>query len=225
MTATVKLLVVLSAVVGLLYPLLRAFMLSPEAMIAAKGAGVGLLALAAVLRARTADGWLLASLLALGAAGDMLLEVRFAAGAAAFAAGHVCAIALYLRNHRTTGQARLAAAALIVSVAAAVPGLLLHGRPEALPFILYGLLLGGMTATAWLSRFPFFVPLGAAMFLASDMLIAARIGMRLTYGWLGLAIWLLYYAGQVMIFAGVTSALPPRERSSGGGEPAKLVEG
>jgi uncharacterized membrane protein YhhN len=223
MTATVKLLVVLSAVVGLLYPLLRAVALSPETMIAAKGAGVGLLALAAVLRARTADGWLLASLLALGAAGDVLLEIDFAAGAAAFAAGHVCAIALYLRNRRPIGPAQLAAAALIVSVAAAVPGLLLHGRPEALPFILYGLLLGGMAATAWLSRFPFFVPLGAAMFLASDLLIAARIGLRLTYGWLGLAIWLLYYAGQVMIFAGATSSLPATP--AGRGTMRSMVEG
>lgn len=225
MAWAVRLLVGLSAVFGLLYPFLWATSLGPAAVIAAKGAGVGLLALAAALLARSADGWLLAALLGLGALGDMLLEIHFAAGAAAFAAGHVCAIALYLRNRRRAGPAAWAVAALLLVVAAAMPGLLLQGRPAAIPFILYGLLLGGMAATAWLSRFPFFVPLGAAMFLASDMLIAARIGLELVYAWTGLAIWLLYYPAQVMIFAGVISSLPPRGRSPGGGEPAKLVKG
>ncbi|HEX9963856.1 MAG TPA: lysoplasmalogenase family protein [Allosphingosinicella sp.] len=221
MTKAARLLVVLSALFGLLYPLTWALPLPPAAAIAAKGAGVGLLALAAALRARGTDGWLLAALLALGALGDVLLEIEFAAGAAAFAAGHVCAIALYLHHRRRAGPAGWAVAALLVVAAAAVPGLLLQGRPEQVPFILYGLLLGGMAATAWLSRFPFLVPLGATMFVASDILIAARIGMAGNLLGQNLAIWLLYYAGQVLIFAGVISS--PSEM--GRGTRRSLVEG
>ena len=78
------------------------------AVTAWKGAGVGLLALWAATRARSADGWLLAAVLALGAIGDVLLDaVGMTAGALAFLAGHLVAIALYLRNRRpipTTSQ-------------------------------------------------------------------------------------------------------------------------
>jgi uncharacterized membrane protein YhhN len=105
-----------------------------------------------------------------------------------------------------------------------VPFVLLQGRPEAVAFTAYALLLGAMAASAWLSRFPRgLVAAGALLFLASDMLIALRMGRGVAG--LGPAIWLLYYVGQLMIFLGVSTALPPRERSSGGGGPPKVVEG
>jgi len=217
-------LVVTSLVIGLSYPLLWDH-LPDAADMAVKGAGVGFLALAAALRGRSTDGRLLACVMALGATGDVLLELSLAAGAAAFAVGHVVAILLYRRNPRSgTDRKDWAIAVLVLLAAAAVPGLLLQGRPEALPFTGYALLLGAMAAGAWLSRFPRrLVAAGALLFLASDMLIAFRMASE-TAG-LGPPIWLLYYVGQLMIFLGVTSALPPRERSSGGGGPAKLVEG
>jgi uncharacterized membrane protein YhhN len=224
MTMTARLLVASSLVFGLGYPLLWAQPLAPEAMVAVKGMGVGLLALAALLRARTSDGWRLVALLTFGAMGDVLLEIEFGAGAASFAIGHVAAIILYLRNRRAIARlADWAVISLVPAAAALIPALLLRGRPEALAFTLYALLLGAMAATAWLSRFPRLVPLGAALFLLSDMLIAVRLasgpeGLR----W---PIWYLYYVGQLMIFLGVSSALPPRERSSGGGGPPKAVEG
>jgi uncharacterized membrane protein YhhN len=214
----------LSLVFGLGYPLLWDHL--PAAMgMAWKGAGVGLLALAAVTRARDLDGRLLASVLALGATGDVLLEISLAAGAAAFAAGHAVAIFLYRRNRRMeTDQIDVAIAALILLAAAAFPGLLLQGREEAIPFVAYALLLGAMAACAWLSRFPRgLVATGALLFLASDMLIAFR--MSSDVAGLGPPIWLLYYVGQLSIFLGVASSLPPRGQSPGGGGPAKLVEG
>ena len=224
MTGPARLAVALSLVFGLGYPLLWGWPLQDWATVAAKGAAVGFLALAAALRARSADGRLLAAVLALGAAGDVLLEIEFAAGAAAFAAGHLVAIALYRRNRRAgPGGLDLGVAALLPAVAAIIPLALLEGRPEAWPFALYALLLGAMAGTALLSRFPRTVFAGAMLFLASDMLIAAR----LAWGneWLSWPIWYLYFAGQLMIFLGVSSSLTPRERSSGGGGPAKLVEG
>ena len=203
------LLVAASLAFGLSYPLLRDH-LPTAADMAWKGAGVGLLALAAALRAAKADGRLLALVLALGAAGDVLLEISLAAGAAAFAAGHCVAILLYRRNRRMEiDQKDVAVAALILLAAAAVPLLLLQGRPEAWPFTAYGLLLGAMAASAWLSRFPRGrVATGALLFLASDMLIA----LRMADGPAGLAlpIWLLYYLGQLLIFLGVSSS-PSRD--------------
>ena len=224
MRRSIWLLVAMSLIAGLSYPLLWDH-LPKAADVAVKGAGVGLLALCAALGPRSPDGRLLALVMALGAAGDMLIEISIAAGAAAFAAGHVVAILLYRRNKRAQADpSDWAIAACILLVAAAVPFVLLRGRAEALPFTLYALLLGAMAASAWLSRFPRgLVALGAILFLASDMLIAVRMAGGVAG--LGAPIWLLYYVGQLLIFLGVSTSLPPRERSSGGGGPAKLVEG
>ncbi|HEX6377443.1 MAG TPA: lysoplasmalogenase family protein [Allosphingosinicella sp.] len=225
MTGPERLLVAISLAGGLGYPLLWSQPMSPVAMIALKGAGVGLLALAAAMSARSLDRWLLASLLALGAAGDVLIEIDLASGASAFATGHIVAIILYLRNRRAAvGPLDRAIAALLPAAATALPYLLLRERPEAVAFALYALFLGGMAASAWMSRFPRrLVALGALLFLASDMLIALRMAADLV--WLSLPIWLLYYVGQLLIFLGVASALPPRERSLGGAGPPKAVEG
>lgn len=206
MTGAARWLVGLSLAFGLSYPLLWDHLPTPATTIAMKGAGVGLLALAAASRARSVDGWLLTSVLGLGAVGDVLLEISLAAGAAAFAAGHIVAILLYRRNRRPeTDQRDWAIAALILLAAALVPFILLQERPEAGPFTAYALLLGAMAASAWLSRFPRgLVAAGALLFLASDMLIAVR--MAGDVGGLGPPIWLLYYVGQLMIFLGVTSS-------------------
>jgi uncharacterized membrane protein YhhN len=205
MTGSARWLVGLSLVFGLSYPLLWDH-LPTGADIAVKGAGVGLLALAAFSWARDLDGRLLAALLALGAIGDMLLEISLAAGAGAFAAGHAAAILLYRRNRRAgSDQKDLAIAALILAAAVAMPFILLQGRAEAVPFTFYALLLGAMAASAWLSRFPRgLVAAGALLFLASDMLIAFRMASEVAG--LGPPIWLLYYVGQLMIFLGVTSS-------------------
>ena len=225
MSGTARLLVAMSLAFGLSYPLLWDHLPTAAVAIAVKCAGVGLLAIAATLQARSPDGWLLAAVLAFGAAGDALLEIALAAGAAAFAAGHVVAIVLYRRNRRAGADQRdWGFAAVLLLAAAAVPAILLQGRPEAGPFIAYALLLGAMAASAWLSRFPReLVAAGAIMFLLSDMLIALR--MAGDASWLGLPIWLLYYLGQLMIFLGVRASLPPREPSSRRGGPPKVVEG
>ena len=220
MGRTAWLLVALSLLFGLGYPLLWDE-LPAAAAIPVKGAGVGFLALAAAWSARGPDGWLLAVVLGLGAAGDVLLEIDFAAGAAAFAAGHLAAIALYLRNPRSARVPRdLGVAVMLPALAVLIPLAMLDGRPEAWPFVLYALLLGTMAGSALLSRFPRrTVFTGAVLFLASDMLIAVRLGTGTAE--LGLPIWLLYYAGQLMIFLGVISS--PSEM--GRGTRRSLVEG
>ena len=184
----VRTLVVMSLAAGLVYPWADAWGLTPLAGVVLKGAGVALLALAAAAGARALDGRMLAAVMAAGATGDVLLNLRggFAAGAAAFAVGHVVAIALYWRNRdpRPAAWRWLAAGALL--------GL--------------GVLLCAMAAAALLSRFRL-AGLGAVLFVVSDAMIGARLG-NLAGGFLwGLGIWYLYYFGQLLIFTGVRAGL------------------
>jgi uncharacterized membrane protein YhhN len=209
-----RLVAALGVGIGLVYPLLWLVPAPNWAVIAAKGGGVALLAIAAARSARSADGWLLASVLALGGIGDALLEIHFASGAASFALGHAVAILLYLRNRRPgVPIADAAVADALIAASVLGPFFLLQGRPEQYAFSAYGLLLGAMAACAWLSRFPRErVALGALLFLVSDLLIAARLGMAARPAGLGLAIWYLYFAGQLLIFLGVSGALAEPRR-------------
>jgi uncharacterized membrane protein YhhN len=183
--------------------------LSPGFSLAWKGAGVSLLALYAALKARGLDGWLLCAVMAFGAAGDVLLGAAgFTVGGGAFLAGHLVAVALYLRHRRAalSGANWLAAAALVAATVAAA-FLLPADRGAAPGVAVYATGLSVMAAAAWLSRFPRSVALGAAMFLASDLLIFARSGPLPAGALVGFAIWGLYFAGQALICAGVARAL------------------
>ena len=210
MRGMARLLVAISLCFGLGFALL-AWPSPTASAIAVKGAAVGLLALAAASRAGSADRWLLAAFLALGAAGDVLIELSLAAGAAAFAVAHIVSVTLYRRNRRRPRPRDWIFAASLMAVSAALPALLLSGRPEAFAFTGYALLLGAMAASAWLSVFPRrLVGAGALLFLVSDMLIAARIGLTMKSELVGPAIWLLYYVGQLLIYLGVSRSLAAR---------------
>jgi uncharacterized membrane protein YhhN len=183
--------------------------LSPAVSLAWKGAGVGCLALYAALAAQSLDGWLVCAVMALGATGDVLLGAAgFVVGGAAFFAGHMVAIVLYQRNRNTElgWPAWLAAAALIagtIGAAIALP----DDRSAAPAVGIYAAGLSYMAASAWLSRFPRGVALGASLFLASDLLIFARSGPLAGAAWTGFAIWSLYFAGQALVATGVVRAL------------------
>jgi uncharacterized membrane protein YhhN len=176
------------------------------ASIAWKGAGVGLLAVYAALGARRIDGWLLAGVMVFGALGDILLEVKFVIGGAAFLLGHLTAIALYLRNRRAPLIAAewVIAAALLVLIPLAAYALPVV-RATAAPIAVYAIGLSAMTAAAWLSRFPRpLVAAGAMMFAVSDLIIFARGGRPgLDILPVNVAVWSLYLAGQTLITLGV----------------------
>jgi uncharacterized membrane protein YhhN len=178
-----------------------------------KGAGVALLALWCAMQARTPDGWLITAVMAFGALGDVLLETQgTVAGASAFIAGHVTAIALYLRNRRQApSMSQMLLAAVLVPVvifkAWTLPADPALGQISAF----YALFLGLMGATAWLSRFPrYWTGIGAMLFVASDLLIFARMGALAGAGWVSPVIWLLYFAGQALIAIGVVRTLVTR---------------
>ncbi|MGK6319820.1 lysoplasmalogenase family protein [Sphingomonas sp. DT-204] len=172
------------------------------ALIAWKGAGVGLLALWAALNARSHDGRLIAAVLALGALGDVLLAaVGLTAGALAFLAGHVVAVVLYLRSRARPWWLMVPAvvlAPLVAVVLAATPGA---------GIALYATGLGAMAGAALISRFPRVVGIGAMLFVLSDWLIFAEMGALAGSPLPGLLIWPLYFAGQAMVAGGVVSFL------------------
>lgn len=183
------------------------------AIIAWKGAGVSLLALWAASRARGLDGWWIAAVLALGALGDVLIEViGLTAGALAFLAGHVLATILYLRHRRAEPWAKAGPIALGRLLIIPVLAYLFPADRSAAPGIaLYATGLGAMAASAWLSDFPRNrVSFGALLFAVSDLLIFARLG-PLHGSWIpDLFVWPLYFVGQTLIAVGVVEALVAR---------------
>nr|WP_221214656.1 lysoplasmalogenase [Novosphingobium hassiacum] len=191
-------------------------------LIAWKGAGVAFLAAYAWAHHPSRNAHLLALVMALGAIGDVALEVNFTAGALAFMLGHLAAITLYLKNRRPapTGSQKAAAIATLLGVP-----LITWQLTHAVDVTFYALSLAGMAAAAWISSFPRYrVGTGAMLFVASDLLIFARMGPLATSVIPGLLIWPLYYFGQFLICTGaiktlqtVPSSFPRRRESSGEG--------
>ena len=90
----------------------------------------------------------------------------------------------------------------------AMPWMILGPRDGLIGLGVYALLLTLMTVTAWISRFPTrLVGIGAALFLISDGLIVARMGPLADVVGTSLAVWLLYYLGQLLICVGVSRTL------------------
>jgi len=182
-------------------------------LIAWKGAGVGLLAVYAARRAQSADGWLLTTVMGLGALGDMVLELDMVAGGALFALGHLVAIMLFLRNRRARRSASQSIAALALLLGPPLIAALMAMSDPRWPLAAgYAAIVGAMAAAAWISRFPRYrVGIGAVLFVASDLLIFARETghvAEFVSWWL---VWPLYYGGQFLIATGVMGTLrrPP----------------
>jgi len=199
-----------SLVAGLSYPFLNEG-LSLAANVAFKGAGVSLLALAAMLLRARQRYWL-ATIMTAGALGDIFLARPglFFVGAGAFAIGHVVAILFYMRNSSdgAVGVGRLSALALI-GWGLAMPTLVSPRGTPVGALMLYSVLLCGMAAAVLLSRFSRLAVIGALLFIVSDTMLIMRLGGRLVGGESlhGLLVWLTYYLGQVLIFIGVAAGL------------------
>ncbi|MCR5880268.1 lysoplasmalogenase [Phenylobacterium sp. J367] len=175
-----------------------------------KGTGVGFLAVYAALKARSLDGWLIAAVMALGALGDVLLDAEdMTLGGVTFLAGHLVAVALYLRNRRPNpGLAAVAFAVALVPLSAWAAYVMPTERAGAAGYAIYAGGVALMAAAAWLSRFPrHWVGLGALAFVVSDLLIFARIGPLAGQAWVSFAVWGLYFGGQALICTGVVRAL------------------
>ncbi|MCW0198267.1 lysoplasmalogenase [Sphingopyxis sp.] len=177
-----------------------------------KTSGVALLAVWAAVNARNGDGRLIAAVLGFGALGDWALDaIGLMQGAAAFAMGHLVAIALYLRNRRAamTGSQRLLVFAVVPLAMLIAWALTRHGETgEMSAAVGYSALVAAMAATAWASRFPRYrTGIGAMMFLASDLFIFAGEGGTLGKDVTMWFVWPLYFAGQALIAWGVVKTL------------------
>jgi uncharacterized membrane protein YhhN len=199
--------VLIAAVIaGVSYLFGMSLALSPAVMIVWKGAGVALLAVWAALNARELDGWLIAAVMAFGAFGDVLLEAAgLEGGAGAFLIGHAIAMLLYFRNWRpriTFSQRMLSALVVPLSVFIA------FSLTQDVMIAVYTFFVAGMAASAWTSRFPRYrTGIGAMMFLVSDLLIFARMSFLEETAGVSLAIWALYFGGQLLIVLGVVGIL------------------
>lgn len=177
--------------------------------LALKGASVGLLALYVALRVpqgkHRTDGFLLVGALALAAAGDVAIELDFVTGGAFFAAAHVVATGLYLRNlhKRPSPVQKLIVVALLIGTP--LVSWLLSGEGQ---IAIYASFLGAMASAAWMSHYPRYrVGTGAVLFVISDWLIFARMGPLDLEPANTILIWPLYYAGQLMIATGIIQCL------------------
>lgn len=189
------------------YYLLREGELGDIYLATLKGSSVGLLAIYAWHRSHSRDVHLIAGVMALGALGDVAMEFWFQVGGLLFFAAHTLAIALYLQPHnrrvRHTPSQKAAAVALLLLTP--VTSYLLS---KDLNVGLYGLALGGMAASAWMSRFSrYHVGIGALFFVASDLLIFARMGGAALGDLPHWLIWPIYYVGQFLICTGVVQTL------------------
>lgn len=175
-----------------------------------KGAGVALLALWAAMNAQDRFGWMIALVLAFGAAGDVLLDAAgMTAGAVAFAIGHLIAIALYRQNARAgASRSQRALALLTPPLALVATWFMLEGEALRGVAMAYTALVAVMASAAWLSRFPRYrTGIGAMLFLISDLVIFARAGGHVGPAVGSALIWPLYFGGQALIAWGVVTVL------------------
>ena len=183
-------------------------------LVALPGLATGFLALYAWLRKTGRDGALLAVMMAVAALRDIVLQIDLAVSALLFFAYHLLAMVLYLRHprERTTASQKAAAVAMLL-LTPALAWLLPADRGLEPAVALYGLALGGMASCAWMSAFPRYrVGIGAALFLASDLLLIAGRGPLMGDSLPDTLVWPMYYVGQFLITVGAVHTL--RRRSA-----------
>ena len=166
-----------------------------------KGAGVALLALWVRFATDGRDGRAMATILAFGALGDVLLTISLGTGAAAFLIGHLIALWVYTRHCR--------AAPWIAPICALVVAAGSYKLTPSPLVALYSTALGLMAGSALASSLPRTTAIGAVLFVLSDLLIFARLG-PLAHSSLPLLVWPLYFAGQLLIARGAVTAFRAR---------------
>ncbi|KHK91526.1 hypothetical protein [Novosphingobium malaysiense] len=182
-------------------------------LLAVKCAPFLLLSAYALLRHRGTDTRLLATMLVLLGIGAALSDLFVYEGTVFMIAGFAIGIGLFLLHRRpgTTASQKGAAVALLLLTPLICQAL---ARPElqagwAPAF--FGLGLGGMAASAWMSNFPRYrVGLGAVIAVVASMLAISGAGAPdgPTLG--ELVGWPLFYFGLMLLATGVTGELRNR---------------
>lgn len=195
----------LSVLAAMTYYYLRWTAFPEIYLIPVKGAAAALLGVYAFVRHSGPDVRLLVWALGMAALGDMAMEVDAQIGGLLFFGFHVLALGIFLRHRRpglAGSQKWLAASVFLLTPLIAW---LLAGE---LPVAFYALALGAMAASAWASSFPRYrVGAGAMLFVASDLLIFARMGPLADSFMAEVMIWPIYYLGLFLITTGVVQSL------------------
>jgi uncharacterized membrane protein YhhN len=176
-----------------------------------KASGIVLLGLYAL----TQRAWLAALALFLCATGDVLLEIYFVAGMAAFALGHVVYIFCFLEWGRVLGPNKrdYPVAGLVVIVSLVMLGWLTPGMGDLLiPALIYQAIITTMVATAMIVKAPMLARLGAVIFMLSDTLIA--VGKFTDTSVPPGSVWITYAGAQIMIAWGLSRIAPYRDRAN-----------
>ncbi|KAK4149995.1 YhhN-like protein [Chaetomidium leptoderma] len=203
---------------AVLYLTIVRFPPSPWRMIV-KTASTALLSALAAMRG---GPLLLVGALALGSIGDAFLawddETSFLCGLGSFLVAHTLYIAVFFQ-HNVNGAAGfwvllggwrvMIAGALAVLVPAMIASLMPRiGSELRLPVVLYSLTIFVMTLTA-LTLDSSQIIFGAVMFSSSDSILAADRFLVASasphHAWMQPAVWVLYYAGQLLIALGFLS--------------------
>lgn len=176
-----------------------------------KAAGIVLLGLYALSQ----RAWLAGAALLFCATGDVLLELVFVAGMAAFAIGHVFYVLAFLEWGRILGPNKrdYPVAILIVLVSLGLLAWLLPGMGDLLiPALIYQAIITTMVATAFVVKAPMLARLGAMIFMISDALIAAEkfADVDVFPG----AVWITYAAAQIMMAWGMSRVAAYRDRAA-----------
>lgn len=178
-----------------------------------KTLAVGLLAVLAVMQG---GPWLLVLALVLSALGDFFLafdgEKPFLAGLGSFLAAHVAYVALFYfasgGEYDLLSEPWRAVIAIVMALAVLVMLAMLMRRigPELrVPVTLYSLAIFLMGISA-LTLNNLWAIVGAILFMASDTILATEKFLVSAISphrdWMRYAVWVLYYAGQLLITLG-----------------------
>lgn len=175
-----------------------------------KAAGIVLLGLYALSR----RAWIAGAGLLFCALGDVLLEIVFVWGMAAFAIGHIFYIFAFAEWGRVLGLNKrdFPVVILVLAVSAGLLLWLVGGMGELLiPALLYQAIITVMVCSAFVVKAPMLARLGAVMFMLSDTLIAAGrfADADIPPG----SVWVTYAGAQIMIAWGMSRIAPFRDRA------------
>ncbi len=174
-----------------------------------KAAGIVLLGLFALAK----RSWIAGAGLLFCALGDVLLEIVFVYGMAAFAIGHLFYIAAFVEWGRVLGfnKRDVPVAVLVVLVSIGLLVWLLPGMGDLTgPAIAYQVIITVMVCSAFVVKAPVLARLGAVLFMLSDTLIA--IGKFTDIDPPIGSVWITYAAAQILIAWGMSHIAPYRAR-------------
>lgn len=201
-----------SLVAALAFYYLQATDLPGLFLIPIKGFAVGFLAIYAYLRHQSPSAQRLALAMAVAALADMTIAVDLRAGAAVFFVFHMLAVSVFMKHSRGKlhGADQLAFMAILI-LPPLIGYFLPYDRNLAWAVAIYGVALGLMAASAWMSDFPRMrVAAGALLFVLSDLLIFAEMGPLSGSAIPEYMVWPIYYLGQFLITVGVITTLRKR---------------